>query len=257
MTSQKERVYLNVNMNFDKSKISIPEVLATPAIYNQTFTESLLSKDSSNYSLSIVRMTVPTNFIPIKIMPAIVNPDDIKDIDYLSYYIVFRYNDIEYKRNLRWDNLNYAPFPSPPDLQNPRNYQYYSLYSIQQFCDIVNKTMGELMNDVYTFILPQPQPGFIFPQPYLSFDASTYRFSMSVHEIFTTDNTYGSTIDILFDASLYANTDFFNTKYFKYQILVLGILDYIMPLLVFYYHPMLMVYPVHTHLLILGYLRDH
>lgn len=212
--NEKERIYLNISMPFDPERKDIFNI-SSIAEYSQTFSESLLSKDSSNYCMSIVRMTIPTNLVPIKIFPCIPNPDDVKDVNMSSYFIVFKYGITEFKRHLRWDTLDFGTYPSLPDLQNPKNYIYYSMYSMQHFCNIINNCMGELMNDIYGF-LPPPPPGLIYPQPYMTFDATTYLFSFIVNDIMTENSTSGTTLQILFDNELFFNFVYFKAKFATY-----------------------------------------
>ena len=90
----------------------------------------------NEYTLSVVRFTIPTVNIPIKYFPVIYNPANPSDINYSAYSISLKYNNITYTKHLEWKTqVDYVQLPQPPNplpnaqvFNNPDYYQYYSLF---------------------------------------------------------------------------------------------------------------------------------
>jgi len=219
--SIKNKIYFNVNLHNDSTK-SI-RGSPTPAIFEQTRTEAIV-ENPNDYTLSVVRFTIPTVNIPIKYFPVIYNPANPSDINYSAYSVSLKYNNITYTKHLEWKTqVDYVQLPQPPNplpnaqvFNNPDYYQYYSLFSFRHFSHLINEAIEDVFNNNIVPLLPANTPGKIYNPPYLVFDGSSFLYTFYCSSLFLEDNP--NKIELYFNTELGGNFDTsFNTVRYDYS----------------------------------------
>lgn len=211
-----EKIYFNVSIPHDDAK-SI-RGSPTPAVYNTVRDEPILM-DPSKYNMSVIRFTIPTATIPIQYFPIIYNPNDPNDVNYSVYTITLRYQNVDYTEHLNWipqspnTQLPAPPSPLPNTIvyNDPNFLAYYSLYSFNHFCMLINNALSDAFNNILPNI-PPPSQGKVYNPPYLKFDGNSFLFSFVVSDLFLEENP--NKIDIYFNTSLSNNFDSSFHKYF-------------------------------------------
>lgn len=173
-----DNVYLNVNIPHNDSL----SVNGSPTIANffQIRNEKLFDLPPKMYSMSVVRFTIPTGYIPLTIMPVTINPSNVNDPNYSIYSVTLSYNGYDSTTNLIYKPQNtyidIPPAPLPGD--NPIRFKYidyYSIYSVQWMLDMINEALNTSFNDIKAnFPLASPTK-----PPFLTFNPSNKLFSIN------------------------------------------------------------------------------
>lgn len=132
-----DNVYYNIIIPHDDniSKNGEP----TPANYFEIRGTSILPCDAEDYTLSVVRFSVPASLIPIQIVPVDISPAN-NDINKLLYSVTLSWNGFNRQEHVIWESaINYAPVPqNPQEAQADRYAPYYYLYSVKHLLYRVN-----------------------------------------------------------------------------------------------------------------------
>ncbi len=160
-------VYFNINIPNNASlQISPP---ATPAQFFEVRSDSIISGKPSDYTLSIVRASIPTATIPIKVIEIIQAPTNT-DINKTVYSITLSWNGFDSQQNIIWISQS-AVAQVPQDTistshVNAKYVEYYSLFSVQHFINLINTAFAaaaaELLAD---HTAPTTHPPFLYLDP--------------------------------------------------------------------------------------------
>jgi len=214
MSQPKKRIYYNVNIPHN-DLISI-QGSPTPAKYSEVRDQALFKGAPKDWVMSVVRFTIPTSFIPIQFFP--VEPDPINPLNPNKsiYSITLSYLGNVFQEYLEWEpQETFLPIPPPPtDITNqenkadPRYYLYYSLYSFQHFCTLINRALDKCFQDNIVPLLPVGN----YTSPFMTFNGETYLFTLTTSALFLDTET--NPINLWFNSFLNANFDTsFNVKY--------------------------------------------
>lgn len=184
--SNLNKYYMNVDIPNKDSNAGLP----TEAVFSQVRDEPIFKGPPENYYMSVVRMTIPTSFIPIQYIPIRRNTTeppptgDSSDINYSLYSVSLEYNGNVYTRHLKWiaqENTSNFPPPSNPvwNIDNIPAFNtktpYYSLYSYQHFANI----MYNAFNSAYLDMIAIEGPITDSP-PFIIYNNDTLLYSIYV-----------------------------------------------------------------------------
>ena len=164
-----------------------------PLIFNDIRSQPIIN-EAEKYKVSIISGTIPTAYIPIRVME--IEPAPNTDINKTIYQIKMEYKGDEYIRNIMWDpeiNTIERPDDVPPFVQlqgeiNTKYWLYYALRSFSHFADIINNTLNLLFNDVKT-----AHPGITSTSPPL------FKYENQIYNIYCPLNFINDNIKIYFD----------------------------------------------------------
>lgn len=138
-------VYLNVDIPHNDSQ----SVRGSPTEANffQVRGEGLLQAPASNYTMSVVRFSIPTSLIPLQLFP--IDIDTNTNIDTSIYGVSIVWGAFSYQIPLQWITQD-AIAPVPPnvgaELVNSRFHKYYSLYNVSHLVDLINVAINTGVN---------------------------------------------------------------------------------------------------------------
>lgn len=174
----------------------------------------------SEWMLSIVRFDIPTQLIPIQIFPTEPNPAwapppaippdplDPDDINYSPYTVTLTFGAFASQKHLRWipqdDTVPVPPPHAPVALRQLDYVAYYSLYSYERFCNMINIALAECVVALNS-IAGNPIPAGQFP--FVTYDGNTLKFTLYVPLRFLDSNAFP--IGMYFNGDL--NSNFTNT----------------------------------------------
>jgi hypothetical protein len=222
----KQRIYYNVSIPHN-DLLSVGGS-PTAAKFSEARDEPLFNGKPCDWNMSVVRFSIPTSYIPIQIFPVqedLANPlNPNKSI----YSITLTYLGVDYIQHLEWETqVKDIAVPPPPtgfngrDLQyNPQNFIYYSLYSYEHFCTLINTAIATAFALILP-LLPAPPAGTNYQAPYFTYDGTTRLFS------YFTDATFLNTTvnNIQLWSNIFMNDNFdnaFDQEYYGFQILPSG-----------------------------------
>jgi hypothetical protein len=160
VNAQNDNVYLKTSIVNNSVTVG-----AIPAQYRDNRIQDILS-DSCSYEICMNQLVIPRGILPIKIIDPLLT---LGSIDWINMPEAIRIivsdgsNDYTATRNLRWETE--IDIELYPDSKNPngtpitqeiiddisyftRYTQYYSLYTIEHFVSILNKTFKLLDDDI-------------------------------------------------------------------------------------------------------------
>ena len=186
-----DNVYYNVNIPHDDN-ISI-NGSPTPANYFEIRGTPLLPCPAEDYTLSVVRFSVPTSEIPIQIVPVDISQPDINK---LLYSITLTWNGNEHQEYLTWDTANnYAEVPPNTLLAQKQRYApYYYLYSIKHLTYRINLSFKEAFDKLVLDGAPITAP------PFMEYDEVAGRL-----QIFVPDSYINAGVKVYANRSLNRN----------------------------------------------------
>lgn len=184
----------------------------TPAVFSEVRDEPIFNGSPKDWNMSVVRFTVPTSYIPIQFFPVQEDLDNPANPNKSVYSVTLSYLGVDYRVFLQWETQNNkVPIPPPPlgisgtDFQsNPQYQEYYSLYSVNHFCDLINKALNTAFQDNIVPLLPVIHPSG-HTSPKIVFDSATQLFSLRVSSYFL--DTTPNAINIYFNTYLNSNFD--------------------------------------------------
>jgi hypothetical protein len=183
-----DRIYYNVIIPHNDA-VSI-NGSPTVATFSEVRSDSLFDGEPKDYSMSVVRFTIPTQYIPLLIFPVIPNPGNPSDPNYGLQSVTLSYNNIDFKTNLIFIPQNqFAQVPSPPTLgSNPQRYEYveyYSIYSVQWQVDLINTALQTSFNNLKS-TFPGVSPT---APPFLSYTTATGLVTLYAQPGYSTDQS--------------------------------------------------------------------
>ncbi len=207
----------NDNIYYNFSIFNKEENKDLPAEYREFRGEALLD-DPSQYKMTITRFSVPAFNIPI-LIPKIQKFPNV-DINKTIYTLYLTYNGISSdKQTVQYVNFNSYPPPQPPSGLHPEvEYsEYYFIYSIQHFVNMINNTLYNAFIDLAgRTTLPLNAAA-----PLLIFTPETQLLSFNVHSSYSWNNV--SPIFMTFNSPLAELISGFSTR----DNLVLDGYDYV------------------------------
>jgi len=183
---EKDNVYLNVVVDHPRVTFpttpAIPSIGAVPfnAIYNQARSIPIIDK-CSDYYLSVLNIEIPTDEIPLMIMPIVPNQ---ANNNLTPFIIGIEYNGVTFPVQLIYlpgKNQIFAPPLGFQNLPNQRIDPYYFVYDYQTLINMVNGSLRQAyINSGLSVLLPGIR------EPYFYLDPITSLVSLVVHRSFTT-----------------------------------------------------------------------
>jgi len=163
------------NMTIPHNDGTNPDGSPSNARFFQVRSEPLLKAPASEYSVSIVRYSIPTSEIPIQIVPIEQAPANVL-INKTTYGLSVKWNGNNYSYPVLWRTQSpSANVPVQTITGNNINTQfaeYYSLKSIEHFLDLINETIEAIVDDMVIDGFANPNPPFLF------FDSATNLISL-------------------------------------------------------------------------------
>lgn len=217
-THRKKKVYYNISIPHN-DKLSV-NGSPTPANFFEVRDEPIFKGEPKDWCMSVIRFTIPTSLIPVQYVPIIYDTATPSNPNKMLYSITLSYLGNDFKQNLEWitqDNSVPIP-PAPPESVGPEYYQfasdtvraYYSLYSIEHFCDIINNALDLCYQTNIVPLLPAPTPPAVYKSPFISFTPSVDLFTLHLPSTFLSSNP--NPVNLYMNSSLYGNFESsFNT----------------------------------------------
>jgi len=198
-------IYYNVVMTGDRSASK------TLAIFEEERVQALL-QNPSDYYLSVIRFSVDGSWIPLYIMPVVINPFNPADVNTTPFIIYLTYGNLEFETPLVWIPESDELEPAPPTLnRQDLSNTYYYMYSYTTFVTMLNIALRKLyLGFTDQFINPvfphhvnglfDLVPGLAnTPIPYFIYDGQQQKFSFIVpnvpNPIVPTTNLYQTQYD--------------------------------------------------------------
>lgn len=180
-----DNVYYNVIIPHDDNVSTNGE--PTPANYFEIRGTSILPCDAEDYTISVVRFSVPSSEIPIQIVPVDTDPLNT-DINKLLYTVTLEWGAFVHRKPVIWETaLNYAPVPhTPSEGQEDRYAPYYYLYSVKHLLYRINLALTEAFKKLASDGAPITAPPFFeytgenekiklyVPKSYIAADVKVY-----------------------------------------------------------------------------------
>ena len=163
--SQDDNIYINATITNNTDK-------PISAEYQTTFNTAIIN-DSGEYFLTIVRFHIP-NTMPI-----------------------FKFVENKYVITLSYNGNDYSV---PITMQNVDNPSSKSVYTFQQFVDMINTTLTASFNTLKA-ANPLAPPT---EAPFMVFNTNTNFFSLYTQQVYDPVIAGGNTIEINFNSSLYS-----------------------------------------------------
>lgn len=216
----KKRIYYNVSIPHD-DRISVNSS-PTPAVFSEVRDQPLFDGAPKNYNMSVVRFTVPTSYIPIQFFPVQFDATNPSNPNNSIYSITLSYNGNDFREFIQWETQNDSvPIPPAPasgggvrDFQrNPQYADYYSLYSFNHFCNLINRTLDSIYQTNIVPLLPAPTPPAVYKSPFITFDPRTNLFTIIAPATFLDTNPipvimyFNTILNENFDTSFNSNLE--------------------------------------------------
>jgi hypothetical protein len=208
----KQRFYYNVSIPHD-DKVSVAGS-PTPAKFSEVRDEPLLKGSPKNYNMSVIRFTIPTSYIPIQFFPVQYDTLNPTNPNKSIYSITLSYDGNDFQQFLEWETQdNGVSVPPPPsagvDIRNyqynPEYLEYYSLYSFNHFCELINNALDVCYQTNIVPLLPAPTPPNLYKSPFITFDGKTNLFT--IHTPATFLDTNPLPVELYFNTFLNENFD--------------------------------------------------
>lgn len=185
-----DNVYVNVVFDHDDNNGNQP----SSAEYKVTKTIPILRK-CSDYYCSVIRFTIPLNFIPLFIMPIVPNQGDA---DLSPLIIGITYLGINYPVNVIYNPDNTLSPPSQLGHLTQVITPYYYVYSIQNLLNNINIALAAAITASGLKAILDAIPA---KCPWFTFDPVSKLISLIVPTIFT-NPTVGPELSIFTNAQL-------------------------------------------------------
>lgn len=180
-----DNTYYNVSIAHDDT-VSV-NGSPTEARYFEVRSTNLFEGPPDDYTMSVVRMKIPTSLIPIQIFPNNPEPSVPGDINESLYTLTLSWNGIDKQVPLEWiPQINFPPndnrIPPSPDVGiNRKQYAvYYSLFSLQHFVDLINNAFIA----AFDLIVLEGSP--VTAPPFMYYDTTTKLVSLFVPDDYET-----------------------------------------------------------------------
>lgn len=211
----------NGNVYYD---ISIPNknlfsdiIPAEPATFFEVRTSSILTGKPREYTMAVVRASIPTSTIPLKLI-------EIEPSPPLPAPVSSNINDTAYTVTLSWNGLNsvqriiwitQSPNARVPTtvprgvVVNSQFWDYYSLLDVQHFINLINTALAAALAALLG--APTANPPFLYLNP------STKLISLYADQFYTPDTVnVNGPIEIYFNNFLGNNfASSFDIRYFR------------------------------------------
>ena len=192
-----DNIYYNVSIPHDDNA-SIGGS-PTPARFHTVRSTPLFYDAPENYTMSIIRFTVPSTFIPIQIFPI---QNGQTDINLSTYSVSASYLGVTYQQYLIWTPQSST---TPPPIQpvsrkmQTQYYIYYSMWSYNHFCDLINTAFSALT----TTLAIAGAPVNTASPPFITYDGTTQLFTLYIDSNFLSSGP----ISLFMNSALFGNFD--------------------------------------------------
>jgi hypothetical protein len=213
----KQKIYYNVSIPHNDliSKNGSP----TPCEFSEARDEPLFRGRPCDWLMSVIRFTIPTSYIPIQYFPVQEDTTTTSNVNKSIYSITLSYNGVDYQEFLEWETQDDGvPIPPPPsgvterDFQfNPSYLEYYSLYSLDHFCYLINKAIEKCFTTKILPLLPAlpvvvpPEIQKVYKAPYIAYNGSSRLFTIYTQNTFL--DTTVNNIELWMNTYLNENFD--------------------------------------------------
>jgi len=166
-------IYYNIQIAHNDS---IPESInggSTPATYYLTRGQPLLNHPASDYNLVVTKLSIPMDDIPIMIIPIDISQSNI---NMTLFSVSLQWNAFIFLEKLIWVTSN-AYALVPPNIavsQNIEYAEYYYLYTMKHFCDIINTALIKCYNSLVANGCPITAP------PFFRYNTTTKLLSLCI-----------------------------------------------------------------------------
>ena len=220
---RKKRVYYNVSIPHD-DRVSV-NGSPTPATFSEVRDEAIFQGAPKDWTMSVVRFSVPTAYIPIQFFPVVYDSVNPTNPNKSPYSITLSYNGNDFQEFIQWESQDKAvPIPPPPGIgvgarevqRNPNYLEYYSLYSFQHFANLINTALDNCYQTNIVPLLPAATPPAVYKSPYIVYDGKTNLFTINVPATFLDSNPLP--VQLWFNTILNENFDTsFDTEFYSYS----------------------------------------
>jgi len=183
-----DRIYYNISIphNDELSTNGSP----TAAIFEEVRSEALFNDFPKDFSMSVVRFTIPTAYIPLHYFPVIPNPNDLTmtDPNYGLNSVTLSYNGSDfqthviYKPQNLWATVPPAPIAGSP--QSKKYIDYYSIYSIEWELEMFNTAFSISFAKLKATFPAAP----VTLAPYLEYSPAAKLFSLVAQTGYNSSN---------------------------------------------------------------------
>ena len=177
------KIYYNVSIAHD-DQVSVNS-RPTEAVFREVRSQGILSEDAKNYTMSVIRFSIPTTLIPIFYMGiyrGVLNGPVNTNINLTTLSITLE--TVELKNNPKFQEFiiwntedKTAQVPPTVPISNNDIFQfkeYYALYSYNHLCELINTALKNCyVNNIAPLIFPTTGEA-----PFITFDSTTGLFTM-------------------------------------------------------------------------------
>ena len=209
-----DNIYYNVTIAHDDT-VAI-NGSPTLASYFEVRSTNLFDGPPEDYTMSVVRMKIPSSLIPIQIFPndADIPPATPNAINISIYTVTLSWNGSNYRVPLVWQpQLQLQPnlIPNSPNegILRKKYAPYYSMFSVEHFINIINVAL------LAAFNLVSAAGSTITAPPFMGYDKITKLMTLYVPEDYQTEPT--GPVEIF--TNNFLNRNFgngFNQEFFGY-----------------------------------------
>lgn len=220
----KRKVYYNISIPHNDliSNGGSP----TPAVFEEVRDEPLFKGRPCEWTMSVIRFTIPTSYIPIMYFP--VQEDTLTPLNPNKsiFSITLSYNGNDFRQFLEWiPQVKSVPVPPPPTGITERQFQYdpkylayYGLFNYDHFCTIINNALETcFINNIVPLL-----PAFAtYEAPYFQYNSETRLFSLFTQSTSLDSNA----LPVEIWSNTYLNDNFdnsFDQEYYSYGLFTNG-----------------------------------
>jgi len=212
-----DRLYYNVSI--PHNDVQSINGSPTEANFFEVRSNNLFDAPPDEYSMSVVRFTIPTQYIPLTIMPVTVNPSDATDRNYSIYSVTLSYGGSDFTQHIEYiPQAASQPVPPPPtgnDVFRPKYIYYYSIYSVEWMLMLINTALSKAFTAL-TLVFP-PAPTLPTQPPFLTYNPATRLITLNAQITYDSDQLIPY-IEIFMNNSLFQLFDAsFQVIYYGFQ----------------------------------------
>jgi hypothetical protein len=209
-------VYYNITIPHNDAQGLGPN----PAVFQEVRSLPLFEGSPSDYDMSIIRFSIPSNFIPILLFPIQPYPNTNPNLSTMS--VTLSYNGVDEQTYLIYTPENlYIPVPPPP-ASNEGSIRYlystyYSIFSYQIMLDMINTALETSYNNLLATFGGSPPANFPTTPPFMALNSATGIFTLYAQTLYNSRQTppycqiyFNGILNTLFDGA-------FNTLFYQYN----------------------------------------
>ena len=185
-------VYYNMSLNapFNQLNTFVPDLTTSICVFDETNQNDII-ENSSNWSVAVMRTTLPTISVPRLIMPVVIGQPDINkcyNVFSMAYYDISNNLKSVKSQNVNFvsELLNPTPittgmfsYPYAPITQQDTTSEYYYIYYVESIIKMFNDTLYNVYQLLVIDLLTQ---GIVLDPllfPFLTYDNKSQLFSIN------------------------------------------------------------------------------